>query len=162
IGGLIARLWAAGSVGSSDRSLYGRIASALAPPLATAVSSSGYLIDVRREQGPNRVRSRRMRRRSPWTPCAGESAFLILCGLPPIGGGGRMTRGVQHLRLAWKSLRSRQAYAVLVVAILGIGIGANTAIFGLVDAVLIRSLPYSDPDSLVVVFADGRGRNLNP
>ena len=57
-----------------------------------------------------------------------------------------------------RSLVRRPAYAALVITILGLGIGANTAIFGVVDAVLLRSLPYSDPHSLVVVFADGTAR----
>ena len=52
----------------------------------------------------------------------------------------------------------RPAYAALVVTILGLGIGANAAIFGVVDAVLLRPLPYASPDSLVVVFADGSAR----
>ncbi len=57
-----------------------------------------------------------------------------------------------------RSLVRRPAYAFLVITILGLGIGANTAIFGVVDAVLLRSLPYDHPDSLVVVFADGTAR----
>jgi putative ABC transport system permease protein len=57
-----------------------------------------------------------------------------------------------------RSLRRRPAYAALVVTILGVGIGASTAIFGVVDAVLLRPLPYANPDSLVVVFADGSAR----
>ena len=62
------------------------------------------------------------------------------------------------VRIAVRSLLRRPTYAAMVVAILGLGIGANTAIFGLVDAVLLRSLPYADPGSLVVVFADGTAR----
>src|SRR5438093_185143 len=42
----------------------------------------------------------------------------------------------------------------MVIAILGVGIGANTAIFGVVDAVLLRSLPYDRPESL---FGGDRG-----
>jgi putative ABC transport system permease protein len=62
------------------------------------------------------------------------------------------------VRLAIRSLARRPAYAAVVVAILALGIGANTAIFGVVDAVLLRSLPYSHAESLVVVFADGSAR----
>ena len=62
------------------------------------------------------------------------------------------------IRVAVRSLMRRRAYAAIVVAILGLGIGANSAIFGVVDAVLLRSLPYAHPESLVVVFADGSAR----
>jgi len=62
------------------------------------------------------------------------------------------------VRLAFRALMRRRAYAAVVVAILGLGIGANTAIFGVVDAVLLRSLPYDRPDTLAVVFADGTAR----
>ena len=57
-----------------------------------------------------------------------------------------------------RSLLRRPAYAILVITILGLGVGANTAIFGVVDAVLLRPLPYSSPESLAVVFADGSAR----
>ena len=61
-------------------------------------------------------------------------------------------------RLACRSLIRRPLYTLTVVCILGLGIGANTAIFGVVDAVLLRSLPYGNADSLAVVFADGTAR----
>ena len=61
-------------------------------------------------------------------------------------------------RVAIRGLVRRPGYAAMVIAILGIGLGANTAIFGIVDAVLLRSLPYGQPESLVVVWADGSAR----
>jgi len=65
---------------------------------------------------------------------------------------------VTAVRLAIRSLARRRAYSVVVILILGLGIGANTAIFAVVDAVLLRSLPYDRPESLAVVFADGSAR----
>jgi putative ABC transport system permease protein len=62
------------------------------------------------------------------------------------------------IRLAIRALIRRPGYAITVVAVLGLGIGANTAIFSLVDAVLLRSLPYAEPESVVVVFADASAR----
>ena len=49
------------------------------------------------------------------------------------------------LRLLWKSPR----VSVLAVLSLALGVGASTAIFSIVDAVLLRSLPFSHPDRLV-------------
>ncbi|MBK5255762.1 MAG: ABC transporter permease [Vicinamibacteria bacterium] len=63
-----------------------------------------------------------------------------------------------NVRLASRSLLKRPAFSGMAVVILALGIGANTAIFSVVNAVLLRSLPYGDPSSLVAVFADGTAR----
>ena len=55
------------------------------------------------------------------------------------------------------------AFLVIVVLTLGLGIGANTAIFSLMDQVLLRPLPVQDPGALVLLDGPGafRGRTLN-
>src|SRR5258708_33882893 len=58
----------------------------------------------------------------------------------------------QHLKLAFRVLRKAPAFSALVIAILALGIGANTAVFSVVDAVLLRQLPYGDPNRLVVLW----------
>jgi putative ABC transport system permease protein len=55
------------------------------------------------------------------------------------------------LRVALRQLRRQRGFAVTVIACLALGIGANTAIFSVVDAVLFRPLPFRDPSQLVLV-----------
>jgi putative ABC transport system permease protein len=57
-------------------------------------------------------------------------------------------------RLAFRQSRRAPVFAALVVATLAIGIGANSAIFSTVYAVLIKPLPYNEPDRLVAIWSD--------
>jgi predicted permease len=67
----------------------------------------------------------------------------------------------QDLRFAARMLRKSPAYTIVGGLILALGIGANTAIFSIVDAVLLRSLPYQNAERLVSVKDDLRGLNLS-
>ena len=58
---------------------------------------------------------------------------------------------LRDLRDAVRQLRARPAFTVAVVGILGLGIGANTATFSLVSGLMLRPLPYADPDTVVAV-----------
>ena len=62
----------------------------------------------------------------------------------------------QDLRFAWRTLVKHPAFSTVAVATLALGIGANTAIFTLFNAILLRSLPVTDPSRLVL-FDDGVG-----
>jgi predicted permease len=63
----------------------------------------------------------------------------------------RMDSFRQELRFAARSLVKSRSFSIVVVATLALGIGANTAIFSILHALVLRSLPVADPGSLVVV-----------
>lgn len=56
---------------------------------------------------------------------------------------------VREIRLALRSLARRPGFAFLAIVTLALGIGANTAIFSVIDGAILRPLPYADPDRLV-------------
>lgn len=63
-----------------------------------------------------------------------------------------MNRWLQDLRYALRTLRRNTSVSIVILASLGIGIGANSAIFSVVDALLLRPLPYPHANRLVAVW----------
>jgi putative ABC transport system permease protein len=67
-----------------------------------------------------------------------------------------IARDVRH---TWRGLRRSPGFAIAVVLTLALGIGGNTAIFSIVDQLLLRPLPYPDGDQLLMVYESFGPRN---
>ena len=61
---------------------------------------------------------------------------------------------LQDLAYAWRTLRRTPAFTLVAIATLGLGIGATTTIFTVVNGVLLRPLPYRDPGRIANVWVD--------
>jgi putative ABC transport system permease protein len=64
---------------------------------------------------------------------------------------------LQDLRYAFRMLRKNLALTSVIVLSLAIGIGANTAIFSVVNALLLKPLPYPEPDRLAILWLRSPG-----
>ena len=62
----------------------------------------------------------------------------------------------RDLRYALRLLIKSPAFTAVAVLSIALGIGANTTVFSVINAVLLKSLPFKDPESLVLVWGDFR------
>jgi predicted permease len=67
----------------------------------------------------------------------------------------------QDVRLAIRAMRRQPGFATVVVFTLALGIGATTAMFSVLDAVLLRPLPYRAPEQLAVLWTEDPTQNLH-
>ena len=58
----------------------------------------------------------------------------------------------QHLRLAGRQLKRSPGFTVTVIVTLALSVGANTAIFSLVNALLLKNLPYAHPERMGTIY----------
>jgi putative ABC transport system permease protein len=115
--------------------------------------------------------------RSVDSPLAGHAWFWwqtmrCLAAPPPVRpnpllhgssrGDSRMRTLFADLRYAFRVMSRTPSFAVAVVSVLALGIGANTAIFSIVNAVLLRPLPFEEPDRLVRIFTRTPGTGGGP
>src|SRR5918993_1936116 len=81
---------------------------------------------------------------------------------PSVGPSNRtMTTISGDLRLAFRGLRRNPLFATVAILSLALGIGANTAIFTLLDQIVLRKLPVRSPDELVMLYQDAANMGSN-
>ncbi len=59
---------------------------------------------------------------------------------------------LQDLRHAWRALRARPAFVAIIVVTLALGVGATTAMYSVIDATVLRPLPFDEPEGIVRLF----------
>jgi len=67
---------------------------------------------------------------------------------------------LRDLAYAWRTLRKSPAFTLTAVVTIALGIGASTAIFSVVHAVLLKPLPYPEPDRLTILWGEMRTRGV--
>src|SRR5262249_7388226 len=113
--------------------------------------------------------------RSADSPVAGRAWFWwqtirCLAAPPPVRpnpslhasskGDSTMRNLFTDLRYAFRVMSRTPSFAIAVVGVLALGIGANTTIFSIVNAVLLRPLPFEEPERLVRIFTKTPGGQL--
>src|SRR5438874_5855172 len=86
-----------------------------------------------------------------------ESDSIACTGLNHIASCAGQAANMNDLKFAFRQLLKNPGFTAVAALTLALGIGANTAISSVVNVVLLRALPFLDPDRLAVIWADTRG-----
>src|SRR5688572_3439409 len=81
--------------------------------------------------------------------------------VPRVGPSKQTMTSFADLRLALRGLRRNPLFSTVAILSLALGIGANTAIFSLMDQLLLRKLPVHAPDELVMLYQEGSNMGSN-
>ncbi len=97
---------------------------------------------------------------------ARRTALLSTGGMTAAAESVREQRGIPliesvmgDIRYAARALAAKPSYSIAVILTLALGIGANSAMFTIVDAVVMRPLPYPDPDRIVSISTSSKGED---
>lgn len=92
----------------------------------------------------------------PGRSCRIAAAFLIgVCQSHS------MTASGADVRYALRRLRANPGFTFLAILLIGLGIGVNSAMFSVIEAILLRPLPYLDPSGLCVIWKSVPAKNLD-
>src|SRR4051794_41014902 len=69
-----------------------------------------------------------------------------------VRGGGFLETMVQDVRYGLRQLRRQPSFSLVAILTLALGIGVSTALFSVIDAALLRPLPYSHPEELITIW----------
>ena len=109
-----------------------------------------------RESGAAATEARHLARRQ-----LGNTA-LLKEDVREIWGWASLERMAQDIRYGLRLLRKNPGFSVVAILSLALGIGANAAIFGLLDTLLLKSLPVRDPQSLLFIAKQAEGGGIDP
>jgi predicted permease len=79
-----------------------------------------------------------------------------------VRGGGKMETVLQDVKYSWRQLRRQPSFSILAGLTLTLGIGLSTALFSVIDAALLRPLPYPNPEQLVTIDIEQTSRGGTP
>ena len=74
---------------------------------------------------------------------------------------GSLDRAWQDIRFAWRGARRQPGFSIVVILTLALGIGASTAMFSIVDSVVLRPIAFAEPDRLVTLWETNRERGID-